>query len=235
MLCRWPPCSSVHKTRQLLKHYKNIEMCSTHLTVFTTVPNECIETCISVQDTNCRLEVSRLCDFDLHNFFFFFCFDTESFSDCHIFVSRRCTEQTTHDVLWISITVQPLAIFNLYSCCHLCVSERSKRCQEDANKSCEPLVRALAMMKERLHPINDPNLNCYPNWEICKKNKWSGSYLPTFSSLFFVYTWYDQVFTSYGQLLRYREAKLRLDFAVDFEGFFLFFLLDCRVLMPPIN
>lgn len=52
-----------------MKHYKNIEMCSTHLAVFTTVPNECIETCMSVQDTNCRLEVSRLCDFDLHNFF----------------------------------------------------------------------------------------------------------------------------------------------------------------------
>lgn len=39
------PCSSVHKTRQLLKYYKNMEIYSTHLVaVFATVPNECIET-----------------------------------------------------------------------------------------------------------------------------------------------------------------------------------------------
>lgn len=37
------PCYSVHKTRQLLKYYENIEIYSTHLTVFATVPNECIE------------------------------------------------------------------------------------------------------------------------------------------------------------------------------------------------
>lgn len=42
---------------------------------------------ISVQNTNCRLEMSRLCDFDLHNFIYFFYFDVETFSDCHIFES----------------------------------------------------------------------------------------------------------------------------------------------------
>lgn len=41
-----PRAAQYIKTRQLLKYYQNIEIYSTHLAVFATVPNECIETCV---------------------------------------------------------------------------------------------------------------------------------------------------------------------------------------------
>lgn len=71
-----------------------------------------------------------------------------------------------------------------------------------------------------LHWIDYWNLNCFPNWEIRKKNKLSGSYLPMLlswqSNAMFLFILdiveNDWVFTceSYGRLLRVREVKLRL-------------------------
>lgn len=137
---------------------------------------------VRVQNTNCRLEdVSRLCDFDLH--IVFICFDAETFSDCHIFGSPVGVAQNRRLApflwfwsrcnLWQSPIYIHVAIFMLAKGA---INDKMMMLTNNANHWNHSNSAMISF--RRLHWIDYWNLNCFPNWEIRKKNKLSGSYLP---------------------------------------------------------
>lgn len=242
------PCSSVHKTRQLLKilrEYRDI-FDSPYCIRYSSKWMYWKRACIRVQNTNCRLDVSRLCDFDLH-ICFLVCFDAETFSDCHIFECPVGVAQNrwVRPHLWFesrcNLRQSPIyihvAIFMLAKGAII----YKKMLTNNAHRWYER--QQWCRLGDWLRWINYWNLDLRDLEETQIKWQLSSHVVKLTKQCYaFVYTWYCGkwlgfhvwVLRSAGARQRSRAQVGSCPVAVDFLKDF-FFLLERRVLMSLIN